>query len=64
MHYSRRHQTQVIVGIWFVLGTAPSHASMTKDGKMRQENVLGKIQLFEWCYEMALVLRRAAWLCE
>ncbi len=40
------------------------NGTMAKDGWMRQENVLGKIQLFEWCYALAFVFRRAAWLCE
>ncbi len=47
----------------FVLGTTPNHVSMAKNGLMRRENILGKIQPCERYYEAAFVFRRAAWLC-
>ncbi len=37
---------------------------MFRDGLMRWEIALGKIQLSERCYEMAFVFRRDPRLCE
>ncbi len=60
-----------VVGIRFVLGTAPSHVSNPKskryDNERRiseAENVLGKIQTCERYSEVAFVFRRDTWLCE
>ncbi len=48
-----------------VISLSPNqNGTMPKDGKMRQGNVLGKIQPFELYYGVAFVFRCATRLCE
>ncbi len=47
----------------FVLGATANHVSMAKNGLMRRENVLGKIQPCGRYNEAAFMLKRATQLC-